>query len=72
MNFIDTISMLIGENGHIIIGVNGQIGSINKRDERIFFVQTGDGIFQYNVEEMQEIYGIAPIDTDTIGMLSDH
>jgi len=48
-------------NGHLIIGVNG------KNEYRTFFIQTTDGIFQYNEDEMQEVYGVVPCDTDEIG-----
>lgn len=48
-------------NGDIIIGCNGIL------EFREFFVKTSDGIFTYNEDEMDEIYGLVPFDTDLLG-----
>ncbi len=52
MKHIKTASLKL-KNGDIIIGINGY--SVN----RIFFVNTSDGIMQYNSSEMAEIYDIS-------------
>lgn len=48
--------------GDIIIGITG------KDDHRMFFIKTSDGIFEYSVDEVEEIYGFVPQDTSIIGI----
>ena len=60
MKIVKTISLQF-PNGDLILGTTG-------RDEnRMFFIKTSDGIFEYSTKEVKEIYSFVPIGTSIVG-----
>lgn len=45
------------------------IGSTGKGENRMFFIKTSDGIFEYSEDEVDKIYdGLVPADTNMVGL----
>lgn len=54
-------------NGDLLIGVTG------KDSNRMFFIKTSDGIFEYSEDEVYDIYGLVPANTNLVGVkISDY
>ena len=50
-------------NGDLLLGVTG------KDENRMFFIKTSDGIFEYSEAEVSKIYaGVVPADTNMVGL----
>lgn len=62
MKQVATLSLQF-PNGDIVLGVTG------RGEDRMFFIKTSDGIFEYSEDEVDEIYnGLVPADTESVGM----
>lgn len=59
MKLVKTLSMEF-PNGDLLIGVTG------KDENRMFFVKTSDGIFEYSYNEINEMYGFVPNNTNLV------
>lgn len=64
MKTVQTLSLQL-PNGDILLGVAG------KDENRIFYVKNEYGIFTYDENEIDEIYGLVPADTDLIGTIPE-
>lgn len=62
MKRITTVSLEF-PNGDILLGSTG------REENRMFFIKTVDGIFEYSEDEVDEIYnGLVPADTALVGI----
>ena len=61
MKTVKTISLKM-PNGDIILAVSGN------GTNREFFVNTSNGIITYTVDEVNEVYGLVPANTNMVGI----
>lgn len=65
MKQVKTVSLEF-PNGDLLIGSTGTDSN------RMFFIKTTDGIFEYSEDEVDEIYnGLVPADTHLVGLKAE-